>query len=142
MYDASAALAMTSTADVLIPVSISGIARGISILNSIILLLIPIPLLLSKINSSTFLNPRYVFIKVGGTARITSANKAGKKPVPSIGITSTSTARLGIILKKLNKFIMGMENTLFLEHIIPSGTAIPVLTRTAKILINTCILTA
>jgi hypothetical protein len=68
--------------------------------------------------------------------------EAGIIPVPMIGINTKSRARLGIILRALNMFIVTAENTGFLELKIPRGMPVRTAAANTNIKIRMWILTA
>ena len=103
ILEASVALATISTAAVLIPVRIMGMASGKRTFCQTCAPVMPSPSAVSSMKGGTVSRPATVFIKIGGTANSTSATTAGAVPVPSNGTISRRIARLGITRSTLNR---------------------------------------
>ena len=102
ILEASVALATISTAAVLIPVRIMGMASGKRTFCQTCAPVMPSPSAVSSMKGGTVSKPAAVFIRIGGTASSTSATTAGAVPVPSSGTISSRIARLGITRSTLN----------------------------------------
>ena len=97
MNAASTAPEMTWIAAVRRPAKMTGNASGHSIFARIPRVVIPMPRAASTTSGSMPRMPTSVLSMIGGSASSESANRLGRKPVPSSGITSASTASDGSV---------------------------------------------
>ena len=82
---ASVAVATTCTAEMRMPVTMTGAASGSSSRPKICVPRMPIPFAASTVSASTPLIPTYVFVRIGGIARSVSATTVGTNPNASPG---------------------------------------------------------